>query len=107
MYCPKCKSEYQVGMKHCESCDVDLVDRQIEEEYPENFFVELLSTFNLADIAIIKSILENEGIEYYFKGENFISIRPMIDPARLMVRADQIELVKELIKNLELNYSTW
>jgi len=107
MYCPKCKSEYQEGMKRCESCNVDLVIKLVETEHPENHFEELLSTFNPADIAITKSILENEGIEYYFKGENFISIRPMIDPARLMVRADQIELVKELIKDLELNYSTW
>jgi hypothetical protein len=68
-------------------------------------FVPVLSTFNPGDIAIIRSILDGEDIAYYFHGENFMHIRPLIEPARLMVDSEKVGVVKELLKDLDLSVS--
>ena len=66
-------------------------------------FVPLLKTFSQVDIAMIKSMLEG-NVDYYFKDENFMSVRPLLEPAVLMVREDYAEEVKELLSDFELNY---
>ena len=66
-------------------------------------YVEVLRTFSQVDIAMLKSHLDG-NVEYYFKGENFLSLRPMLDPAVLMVREDFVEEVKELIKNFDIKF---
>ncbi len=104
MFCPNCRSEYQKGFTRCSDCDVDLVDELPEVQSPD--YDAVLSTFNPADVAVIKSILEGEGIEYYFQGEISSSIlQTMGIPAILMVRRDQLEEVKELLKDVALTYS--
>ncbi len=104
MFCPNCRSEYQKGITRCSDCDVDLVDELPKIESPE--FDAVLSTYNPADVALIKSILEGEPIEYYFQGENSSSIlQTMGIPAILMVRKEQVEEVKDLLKDLSLTYS--
>ncbi len=67
-------------------------------------YIDILSTYNQADIAIIKSILGEEEIDYYFKGENFSVIDPLIQPAVLTVRESQAGIVRELLKDLKLTY---
>lgn len=66
-------------------------------------FVNILSTFSQVDIAMIKSLLEG-NVEYYFKDENFMNVRPLLEPSVLMVREDYAEEVKELLSDFELNY---
>ena len=66
-------------------------------------YEEVLYTFNPADIAFIKSILDAEGITYYFHGEHFSQIRPLALPARLMVMKDQVESAKEILKDAKLS----
>ncbi len=68
-------------------------------------YVELISTFNQADIAIVKSILDDGEIDYYWKGENFSFIDPLIQPAILLVRKDEVELATNLLKDLKLRYN--
>ena len=58
----------------------------------------VLSTSYPSDIALIRSILDSAGITYFFQGENFVYMAyPM--PARLMVKKDEVEKAKELLKN--------
>jgi hypothetical protein len=74
---------------------------------PEPEFVdyeEVLATHNASDIAVVKSILDGEGIAYFFKGEQFVWMRPLIEPALLMVRKDQVKEVEALLKDLKLTY---
>ena len=52
---------------------------------------------------MLKSLLEG-NVEYYFKDENFMSVRPLLEPSILMVREDFVEEVRELLKDFELNY---
>lgn len=60
-------------------------------------------TFHPADIAFIKSILDGEDIAYYFQGEQFTYVDPLAVPTRLMVEKEQLETVKELLKDANLS----
>jgi hypothetical protein len=66
-------------------------------------FIQILKTFSQVDIAMIKSLLDG-NVDYYFKDETFMSVRPMLEPATLMVREDYVDEVKELLSDFELNY---
>jgi hypothetical protein len=107
MFCPKCKTEYREGFRVCADCGVELAAGRppAPEERPVYVeFTELLTTHNTADIAFLKSILDSENITYYFHGENFSRIDPMIQPARLMVKTDEVEKVRELIAGLGISF---
>ena len=105
MFCPECKDDYgDEGHTKCLDCGVDLAPELPPDPKPEYFkFERVLSTYNPADVAIIRSILDGEGIAYYFHGENFMNMRPLVEPARLMVDHEQAEEVKELLKDLDLS----
>ena len=104
MYCPKCRAEYRELFYVCSDCHIDLVDNIPPVPEPEFVnFNEILATYNPADIVFLKSLLESEGIQYFFKGEHFMYMRPLADPVRLMVRDDQVEEVIELIKDVKLS----
>ena len=104
MFCPECKSEFIKSIEICPDCKVDLVEELPPEPKPEFIdYEEVLATYNPSDIAFLKSIFDAEEIYYFFKGEHFMYIRPLADPVRLMVRADQVERVNELLKDVELS----
>ena len=106
MFCPQCKAEYREGFIICAPCHTKLVESLPEDpplEYVE--YEEILGTYNAADIAIIKSILDAEKITYFFQGEHFTYMRPLADPARLLVKKDQAEAARELLSELELSYT--
>ncbi|HAX99347.1 MAG TPA: hypothetical protein DCY12_10790 [Candidatus Atribacteria bacterium] len=95
MFSPKCKSEYQEGVVICCDCNISLVSALKRE--PKLEFVdyeEILFTNNAADIAVIKSLFDSEGIVYYFLGEHFAF------PIRLMVNKDQAQEARELLRDL-------
>lgn len=106
MFCPKCRTEYSKGIYVCADCGVSLVPEPLPEPPPESpeysEFEEILFTFNAGDIAVIKSLFDSEGIVYYFRGEFFSYVHPLAQPARLMVRADQAEEAREILKSLNI-----
>jgi Putative prokaryotic signal transducing protein len=104
MFCPKCKSEYREGFSVCADCNVELIEELPPEKEPEFIeYEEILGTYNPADIMIIKSILDAENITYYFNAEHFMYVRPMAEPARLMVAKEDVETAKEIVKDLDLS----
>ena len=110
MFCPNCKAEYTKGITRCSDCDVDLINLLPEPNKNEQVdhdltFVPVLSTFNLGDIALLRSVLDNQGIEYFLQGENTSYIRAYMDPTILMVREDQVEITKELLKDFDLKFT--
>ena len=108
MFCPKCGGEYREGFTECSDCHVALTaDPPVLEpaegpEYVE--LVEVLRTFNPGDIAVIKAIMEDEGVRYVFEGESFNMLDPLIRPARLMVAKADVETAKESLKDMKLSY---
>ena len=105
MYCPHCGYEYVEGVTECADCGAKLQPHppRTARRTPKEF-VEILSTYNQADIAFIKSLLDNERVEYFFVGENFNQIGQLIQPATLVVRKDHVERSREVLKNLKVTF---
>jgi hypothetical protein len=108
MFCPKCRSEYNEGVKVCAECEAPLVATLPEKPkhpVPNDIdFVTIVETFSPADIAIIESILEGSEIDYYIQGENALSVTPYVIPVRVLVTKEQVEKAKELLKDLDLTF---
>ncbi len=107
MFCPVCKRKYREGFYECADCKVSLVpelpdeSESIEEESISDDLVEVFSTIMHSDISIIKSILDAEGIPYFFPGE-FSHEMDAGNPMRLLVRADHVERVREILYEIDL-----
>lgn len=106
MFCPVCRSEYREGVRSCPDCGVDLVAELIEERRPEAALVPLLSTHDSADIAMIRSILEDSRIRYHIQGENALHIARDAEPAVLFVASDDLEAAGELLADLDPSPTT-
>ncbi len=65
-----------------------------------------VAVFNLpTEIAVLKSVLENEGIQYFFENETIVSIDPFASIAyggiKLKVHRNDVEVVREILDNLD------
>jgi len=103
MFCPKCKNEYRKGFYKCSDCDTDLVEQlppgpDNEVSYVE--LVEVYSTYRQSDIAFIKSVLDGEGIKYFFEGESSVMLVAGGAYARLLVKTEEADRVKEILSEL-------
>ena len=68
-------------------------------------YVPVLETHNAGDRVFLKSILDAEGITYFIQGE---TVAPYIFnalPMRLMVKKDEANKVREILKDVKLSYS--
>lgn len=109
--CPNCSAVLELSEEekearkiHCSECEafIDYNFNPPKVLMPEAL-VEVFSSLNLGDIAVLKSMLEDANIEYNVFGENFLSTDPLIQPAKIVVRASQVEEVKELLKDFKPN----
>ena len=99
MFCPQCRTEYREGFYTCTDCGVPLVSELPPEPGPEYLeFEEILISLSSSDVAMIKSLLDSEGITYYFRGESSYSFAP---PTRLMVQKDRADEAREILDGLE------
>ncbi len=109
MFCPQCRAEYLQGVRECADCGIPLVvalpEPPAREQPADLELVEVLATFNPGDIALLKSVLDANGIDYLFQGEHFATVQPMVDPARLFVSREQLTQARELVDSLDLNFS--
>ncbi len=103
MICPGCNIENPEMAETSRGCGAALA--AAGETPGEPAFVEILTTYNTADIAFLKSLLESEEIAYFFHGENFARIDPMIQPARLMVRRQEAAKARALLGDAGLAYT--
>lgn len=71
----------------------------------EGNFTRVASYAQEHDTWVIKSVLENEGIEHYFKNENIVASDPLLSNAvggiDLMVKAEDAERTLALINSIE------
>ena len=70
-----------------------------------NEYVPILETHNAGDRVFIKSILDAEGIVYFIQGEHIAHYLYNALPMRVMVRKDQEDKAREILKDIKLTYS--
>ena len=100
MYCPSCRGEFREGFTRCEDCDENLV-AELPEKVVKPGYIQLATAFTEGEIAVIKAILDQEGIDYYFHGEQAHRLAALPLEARLMVREDFKEDAEALLSNLD------
>ena len=104
MFCPKCKSEFVDGINKCPECRVGLLEElPPDPKPPKSEFTDYAEIFvnpSPADVAILKLILDSKEINFFIEGEN---AQISFATPKLMVRTDQVEMAKELIKDLKLS----
>ncbi|MGE5313818.1 MAG: putative signal transducing protein [Acidobacteriota bacterium] len=107
MFCPNCKAEYMPGVTECAECRIPLVESlppETDHEKDVPKYVEALSTYNAGDIALIKSILDDAEVEYLLEGEYFNQVEPLVQPVKVMVPEEKMDVAKEMLKDFELKY---
>ena len=68
MFCPICKAEYTHEISICSDCGAKLIPKLPEQRpVPDREMVNLYSPNNQSELAMLKSILEAAGIEYFVK----------------------------------------
>jgi Putative prokaryotic signal transducing protein len=110
MFCPQCFEEFSWSVMVCPNCDVDTVDRLPgPAPTPDVELVRILATGDAGLIAVAKSLLEGEAIEYFVKGDGLqdlfglgriTSFSFAMGPAEFWVRADDAERARELLAGL-------
>ena len=65
----------------------------------------ILETHNAGDQAFIKSILDSEGITFFFQGEYVAPYLFHALPMRLLVRKEDAAKAREILKDFEISSS--
>jgi hypothetical protein len=110
MFCPQCEQKFPWHVMVCPTCDVDTVDRLPgPEPLPD---VELVCAYTSRDtglIALARSVLDDEEIDYFVKGEGHQDLFGLgrntgfseaMRAAEFWVRADDAERVRDLLEGL-------
>ena len=96
----------------CPTCDVDTVDRLPHSGPAPTPDAQLVSVFAAGDpglIAVAKSLLESEKIDYFVRGDNLQDLAGLgrltgysyvFGPAEFWVRAEDADRARELLKDL-------
>jgi len=115
MFCPNCGEEFSWDVMVCPTCDVDTVDRLPgPEPTPDVALVTVLVTGDAGVIAVAKSLLEGEEIDYLVRGDGLqdlfglgraTSFSFAVGPAEFWVREDDAARARELLKGLTVNAS--
>ena len=113
MYCPKCENEFSWDVMVCPTCDVDTVDNLPRppgpEPTPDVELVPVLATGDAGLIAIAKSLLEAEKIDYLLRGDGLQDLFGAgrltgysfaMGPAEFLVRSEDADRARELLDGL-------
>jgi len=68
-------------------------------------YVVVMNTHNAGDRVLIKSMLDAENIVYYIQNEFVAPYLFNALPMRLMVKSDQADRAREILKDIRLSYS--
>lgn len=109
--CPGCSSELELNFEeriekkfHCPVCEcfLDFSKKPPKVIDPEKYG-HLMTSLNQGDLGVIQSVFDSEKIQYYIYGQNFLSVDPLIQGARIYVLEEHIEKAKELLKDLDIH----
>lgn len=109
MFCPKCKTEYRQGFTTCADCEIPLVPELPPEPSPPTAreyveYVNLYSPRNEVESALLKSILDSEGIGYFVRNDNFGSLEVgphigLFNAKMIQVQDDRYDKARELLSD--------
>lgn len=107
MFCPECRSEFREGFTRCAECDVELVPSLPSPDGdPDAALVRVLETSDPALIAVLKTVLEDAGIEFMTQNEamqdmigggRLAGLNPVLGPVEFWVRENDESAARELI----------
>jgi hypothetical protein len=110
MFCPKCRTEYRNGFTTCADCELTLVPELPPEPSSPSptpayvKYVNLYSPRNEVESALLKSILDSEGIGYFVRNDNFGSLEVgphigLFNAKMVQVQDDQYDRARELLSD--------
>jgi hypothetical protein len=110
MFCPQCEEEYSWDVMVCPVCDVDTVDKLPgPEPTPDAELVQVFVTGDPGLIAIARSLLDGEKIDYFVRGEGLQDLFGLgratgynfaMGPAEFWVRDEDGENARVLLEDL-------
>ena len=113
-HCPECNVEYIDAAIRYSDCDVELAlgppIPSIPEEHPDPKIETVYATGDSALVALVKSLLEDAGIEYFTKGyeiQDLVGIGTLggfnntIGPVEFVVAAEDAPTARELLAHLD------
>jgi hypothetical protein len=113
-HCPECNVEYIDNAIRCSDCDVELTlgppVPPIPEEHPDLEIETVYATGDPAVVALVKSLLEDAGIEYFTKGDEIQDLiglgrlgglNYVIGPVEFEVSAEDAPAARELLAHLD------
>jgi hypothetical protein len=113
-HCPECNVEYIDTAIRCSDCDVELIlgppIPPIPEEHPDPKIETVYATGDPALVTVVKSLLEDAGIEYFTKGyeiQDLVGIGTLggfnniIGPVEFVVAAKDAPTARELLAHLD------
>jgi putative signal transducing protein len=110
MFCPQCEEEYTWDVMVCPVCDVDTVDKLPgPEPTPDAELVPVFTTGDPGLIAIARSLLDGEKIDYFVRGEGLQDLFGLgratsysfaMGPAEFWVRDEDAENARVLLQDL-------
>jgi hypothetical protein len=68
-------------------------------------YVPILETHNAGDRVFLKSLLDAEGITYFIQGEYVAPYIFNALPMTLMVKREQADQAREILKDIKLSFS--
>jgi len=113
MHCPRCRTEYELGITRCADCELDLAEGAAPSGRDEPEWVELVTVLETGDpslLLVTKSLLDVEGVPSFVEGvgvyEGLGAGRiagadlPM-GPGKLRVRPEDVDAARELLASLQ------
>ena len=111
MVCPNCEEEFAWDVMICPRCDVETVDRLPgPTPMPDVELVSVLATGDAGLIAVARSLLEAEGIDYFVRGDGLQELFGFgritgfsyaMGPAEFCVRSEDAVRARELLDDLQ------
>jgi hypothetical protein len=77
LICPKCQTVFPAGQSNCPSCGAASDDLPDDALDAGDVLVELLRTPDIAQLVVIKSLLESSGIPFMVIGEEGLRTFPL------------------------------
>jgi hypothetical protein len=114
--CPECNKTFPFGTKKCPACHIRTITTNFDDDDAppadsELHYVELVTVYEAAnegELAIVKGLLEANGIQFYAKGESIVAIEglgsiggfnPLFGPICVQVAPDKVEEAKVVLSD--------